>query len=608
MEFIEQVLKHTEKSDKGYGELFHLNFKGILKVVNVEKGIGYLYDEKECLYKLVGPNGMFDIITDVLEAIFEDLSVKVKNIEMSDAIRQIYNRKISVSKTYSGTVSKSKNVFIAVLTKYFDSEFLGKLDVSEFELPIMNKQILNLKTGEKRPRTKEDYFTYSHNLDYEKDNTCDFINRVFLEIATNNKVKANYLQRALGCALTADVTAKCFFIFYNNTGNNGKTIILNAVSKILKDLSCAVPQDLLISKKHKDSLDTSNACIVGKRLGTFAEPDGLFLQEESIKKITGGDQMTAKLLYENKISFFPTIKLFMATNNLITFDTSQPAMVNRLRVINFNSEFVKEPTKINQFKVDTELENKMTTTYKNEFFTWLVNGAIDYYSDNWSSKQEALQQPKELESEKQDYIKRIDMIGKFIDETYILDKQSHVIRSQSFIDYQQYCAENGFYVIQKSKFFERMIAKGFQLKRNENREESFYGIRSKNSNDLERELQENKIKNDKEEPDYKALYTQSQNELDEYKKQIAELKAELEKLKSNSVVIQDTPTKNENNENIKTDNSLGEQQPSELIKPEQQTEKQMNDCDVFKSLLKVDNIVMKPKKRASTKKSLTLEL
>jgi hypothetical protein len=114
-------------------------------------------------------------------------------------------------------------------------------------------------------------------------------------------------------------------------------------------------------------------------------------------------------------------------------------MRKRTRVINFDAEFVPKPTKANQYKIDPDLTKKFSTIWKNEFFTYIVNCAIDYLkSDN-----KALIAPKCIDEEKNSYFNNMDYIGKALNERFEFTKnpKDKVLRSDLKAFYELSCQE-----------------------------------------------------------------------------------------------------------------------------------------------------------------------
>jgi putative DNA primase/helicase len=482
---FQNIQKSLSESEKGYADIFYENYKGIIKVASVKNKIVYEFNEKTKLYQEINENNLMNVISPLLLKVVDKLIDLVKtNDILSDTEK---SKKIQSFEAKKGILGKSltaKSVFLYLLNKYEDTEFLEKLDCNKYELPIKTNKIVNLKTGEVTERTANSYFTYELNMEYKKDADLSFIKKFFMDIATQNVPKYNFFQRVFGSSITADIKMKCFFILVGN-GNNGKSVVMNAIGRLFKDMTVSIPNDLLFVEQVDKVNVTSYGTIMGKRIGVYSEPQSKLLQEASIKKLTGGDLIDGKKLYHNNVSFLPIMKIFITTNEPVFMDTSSKAMMQRVRVISFDSEFTDIPTKPNQYKIDTEIEDKLTSIYKNEFFTWLVNGAIEYFSDKYSSVQDALSQPAELQEEFNTYFNKIDKVKSFLNEYCIIDPKAKVINSVLFNKFEDYCLETGKTSIKKGVFYSK-LEKLFILKKTMG-ENYFIGIRLKTELELQKE-------------------------------------------------------------------------------------------------------------------------
>ena len=107
---------------------------------------------------------------------------------------------------------------------------------------------IDLSTGRLKPHDKEDYITKTVSVNYDPDATCPQWENFLDRIMDNNEDLIKFLQRAIGYALTGDVSEQCFFILWGE-GDNGKSTFSRTVGNILGDYSQHMPIDTLIIKK-----------------------------------------------------------------------------------------------------------------------------------------------------------------------------------------------------------------------------------------------------------------------------------------------------------------------------------------------------------------------
>jgi hypothetical protein len=119
-------------------------------------------------------------------------------------------------------------------------------------------------------------------------------------------------------------------------------------------------------------------------------------------------------------------------------------MKRRTRIINFNSKFCDNPKLPNEFKGDANIESKFTTIkeYMNDYFTFVVNAAIEYLSHG-DNRNLVLKQPKELQFEVDNYFTKCDKYHEFINEKLVQDVKGRISRNAVKSLYQEYIHDNG---------------------------------------------------------------------------------------------------------------------------------------------------------------------
>jgi putative DNA primase/helicase len=79
------------------------------------------------------------------------------------------------------------------------------------------------------------------------------------------------------------------------------------------------------------------------RLSVFAESEKKEkLNAVRVKSLTGNDDISARALYGNQVTFRPKCKIVMLTNHKPEFDISDQAMLDRLKLIPLISSTVRK--------------------------------------------------------------------------------------------------------------------------------------------------------------------------------------------------------------------------------------------------------------------------
>ena len=101
---------------------------------------------------------------------------------------------------------------------------------------------------------------------------------------------------------------------------------------------------------------------ISKKIGTIQEIDGDKMNVGIMKEFTGGDKVLVRDLYKGSkemIEFKPQMKYFLICNQLPVIPSIDDGTWRKLRVIDFNSKFVDNPTVSNEFKINTNLKQEI---------------------------------------------------------------------------------------------------------------------------------------------------------------------------------------------------------------------------------------------------------
>jgi len=208
-----------------------------------------------------------------------------------------------------------------------------KLDADPFLLNCLNGT-LDLLTGKFRAHSPSDYLTKILNVDYHADAQCPRWEAFIYEIFGGDQYLINFVHRALGYSITGDVSEQVFFICYGE-GQNGKSTLTGLMTLLLGDYATAAAPDLLIAKHHENHL-TEIAALCGARFVPTAEVKADAKWDEAkIKRLTGGDVISAHRMREDQWQFIPTHKFWIPVNHRPTTADNTFGFWRRVRMIPF---------------------------------------------------------------------------------------------------------------------------------------------------------------------------------------------------------------------------------------------------------------------------------
>ncbi len=464
-----------------YGKLMAKILKGTIYMIN--KNEGYFYNKKKKLWLKSDKSDLCWYIAPLATNKLEEASkLLFEKMNGYCGYTKLY-KKIPSSKIRVGSVKFVESVFKALKSHLFDENFENKLNKIEHLLPIKNNKVINLKTLEILPRTKNHFFSFALNCEFLKNNKLQKANKFFLEIMNNNKENCDFLQKCLGYCITGCMKARCFFIFYGS-GSNGKSSLTEMLKIILNKFYSTGDHKIFIDNTTNGSATPHLMVLKNSRLITMAEPNKEFkLNDTILKAITGGDSISCRQIYCEQIEIKPMAKCIMLTNNLPKWDIFDQAMRDRIKYIPFDARFVKNPKKKEYLK-DPEFIDELNTKYINQIFTWLCFGAQKYY------KEYHLNPPKSILDAEKKYIEQIDIVQKFLNEncTITLSDNDNISITDLKNNFGSFCEENDC-KMSKLKFHKTMVEeKHFKVKWKK-RERCYLGLKYINCEDEEDEIE-----------------------------------------------------------------------------------------------------------------------
>jgi len=324
--------------------------------------------------------------------------------------------------------------------KLADFKFESKFDADPDVLPITGGLLVDLKTGNTRPRTRDDFYSHFCPVSIETDATkVDHIRKIMLEICDQRDLY-DYLQVFLGYCMTGRIDERIFTIWHG-VGANGKSLIMALMRDVLGTY-CATVSKKTMMKGYESSSSNSATLdlkqIIPSRVVFMSESeDGAALDTTFVKGVSGGDPIKSRGNYEDFQDFAPKFKMVMASNYVPNFDASDVAMVDRVRCFPFKSRFSENPVDGEKL-INKELLRELQSGYLDAFFTWLLEGANAWYRSGLPNP------PADMRKETEDVIKENDPVASFIKDCLSFEEDSQTTLANIYQKYKEYCRASGF--------------------------------------------------------------------------------------------------------------------------------------------------------------------
>jgi putative DNA primase/helicase len=311
---------------------------------------------------------------------------------------------------------------------------VDKWDQDPYMLGVTNG-VVDLRTGELLQGRPDLYITKRAPVAYTRGMT-NMRWQQFLDFATDgDKEFQDWIQRAAGYSLTGLSRYDILFLVYGPAGS-GKNTLVEAIVKCLGSSQYAFPLDSSILAMDGGSSRSTDlyhwAEMRGRRMVWVDElPDNERIKENSVKKLTGSSEISARSPGEKPFTFQSQAKLWITTNHrpIITDD----AMWRRIRPI----PMIKTPEKADPglkeyiFDPDGALPAVLS---------WAVEGAIKVLG---SSQKDGLGWCKAVSEAAEMYRKNEDRIALFLEEELVTAVGATITVKQVFQLYRTWSEDRG---------------------------------------------------------------------------------------------------------------------------------------------------------------------
>jgi putative DNA primase/helicase len=406
--------------------------------------------------------------SNVPDEVIEDKAKGVADLIRADAIKQQDNSDRLRMFKFSLKTEQMGAITALVRAARSDPAILrnpDQFDRDDYVLSCRNG-ILDLRTGRLRAYTDADLITKNTFVRYDPSFVLPQWDKFLDDATQGDRELKDYLQRAAGYTLTGLTQEECFFII-SGPPASGKSTYIDAVYGALGLYAMTSQSDVFMYRRGKDAASNELARLVGARMVAVSEiREGEYFNESIVKQITGGDKISARMLYQNTFTFTPQFKLWIATNH--DPSAQDAAMMRRIKKIQFDHIVPRElrDPKLKSILRDPEVGGRAV-------LAWAARGAQMYLEEG------KLVEPFSITAAVHAYKTDNDVFGLFISEVFDTVEGSAVDVVTAYGQHTTWSLMNGERTLNRPRFKQRLLDRGYKLVRDDRGREAFLGLRVK---------------------------------------------------------------------------------------------------------------------------------
>lgn len=418
-----------EISHNTIAKLLMEKYKFIYRCASIKHNIWYEFRNHRWI-EIDSAYSLRNLISDELTIEYANIQAKLYNDsqgkngyerkqlhDQADKVHKVI-RSLNNSTFKSGVIRECADIS-------YDPNFLKNLDENP-NLLCFENGIYDLETGCFRDGCPDDYISLCTGYNYieadESDEIAIEINDFLKKIQPETEM-LDYLMRLLSTCLAGSISEESFYVL-TGSGANGKSKIMELLKYTLGEYF--KPMDIRLLTEKRGSSSTASPELADKkgiRACPFDEPKATDEINTGFMKIfTGGDMITARALFREPIYFKPQFKPFLLCNHLPNIKSDDDGTWRRLKVIPFNSKFIKQTEATKQMKkhglpagyywADLSISEKLPE-WKQVFMSKLIK----YYKAYKDPKTGGLIHPKIVVQKTKAYRKKCDVFQDFIGDT-----------------------------------------------------------------------------------------------------------------------------------------------------------------------------------------------
>jgi putative DNA primase/helicase len=330
-------------------------------------------------------------------------------------------------------------------------EFAATVDDMDADPNLLNTAsgVLELDTGRLREHDPRDRLSKVCRAAFDPNADTTVWERFVTQILPDDAERA-YLQRVIGQSLYGRVTEHVFPVL-TGTGANGKSTLYGALCAALGDYATVIDPALLMTREHGGTPGPELMELLGARLVVGSETqEGRKLDEAVMKRLCGGDALTARRLYREPVTWTPSHTIVYVTNALPKVKGGDPAVWRRIVVVPFG---VVVPAEHRDPRLPERLLGHLDAV-----LLWAVRGWQDYQAGG-------MRPPASVQRATDDYRTESDAVARFVAEACFTAPSASATTRALFAAWQSWATADGAETLTERAFAKELDRLGFEARR-----------------------------------------------------------------------------------------------------------------------------------------------
>lgn len=440
----ETLLRPREMTLMGLAARFHDRFFRVTRYVE-ERGVFYNYESGAWR----ASRSLAEIKTKhIINEVHDEVELVEKRLKELQARRQAGDQ--AAAKAIGETFQYLENLqkFASQIKKpatmdnvlvFVRSDLRIDADAFDTDSAIFNcaNGTIDLDVGRFREHRPDDLCSMQSPVEYNAQADCPRWRRFLEEIFLDDQELIAFIQRAIGYSLSG-FTGEQVFLILHGDGSNGKSELLFVLDQIFGTYLRAANVDTFMDDRPQGGHNEDIARLRGCRLVTTTETEKTRrLAEGLVKRLTGGDRITASFKHERTFEFTPRFKVWLAANHKPQINGTDYGIWRRILLVPFAAKFIKAGLPLdgeNQFRVDPNLRADLLRELPG-----ILNWAVEGYA-LW--RKQGLAAPEIVRAASEEYRQESDKLGAFLAEEMLDNPYHSTPLNQAYQAYRTW-AENG---------------------------------------------------------------------------------------------------------------------------------------------------------------------